>query len=369
MKKYNRIKNAVFAAALAMCIVISGCGIHQPIKSYAMAMSDQLEKALEEELKAIGGVEELEDSEIDQYDMDIDQFAEEYFKKMENGEIGVKEYIGERIVNPKLTMKLTNDGNIRYTLPNGSYYDVTEPNGIITGSPVTFYHSSDVIGFITKDGERIRPSEPWYFAEPGNYHIQMLFYRVGEGSNGDVYEVNHYFMIAGDTLGNFGMVTAPDGFRITSVKKDGVPQPITNPNGVFLEGDGHFEIRYQDSATESVYTVTSFDRDTTAPFLRFSKEIAQGPVEGPVEYYTNDASDIVYVSYNGNTAAAVDNMLTAEGVYSLEVRDRVGNSRVYRIEIKRDYQLFDTKLVILTLIFLLGSGIHFLLLRREVKVI
>lgn len=372
MKKYNRIKTAVFAAALAIGIMFGRSGILYPSSSYAMAMSDQLERELEAELKALSGLEdleELEDPEIDRYDMDIDQFTEEYFKKMENGEIDVDEYIGERIVNPKLKMNMTDDGNIRYTLPNGSYYDVTAPNGIITGSPVTFYHSSDVVGFIKKDGERVASSNSWHFSEPGNYQIQMLFYRVGEGSNGNVYEVNHSFIIAGDTLGNFGMVTAPDGFRITSVKKDGVPQTIQNSKGVFLESDGLYEIRYQDIATECVYIVTSFERDTTAPFLMFSKEIGNGPVNGPVEFFTNDASDIVYVSYNGNTAAAVSNILTAEGVYSLEVRDHVGNGRAYQLEIQRDYKLFDSKLIILALILLLGSGIQFLLLRREMKVI
>ena len=68
----------------------------------------------------------------------------------------------------------------------------------------------------------------------------------------------------------------------------------------------------------------AFERDTTAPFLTFSKDIENGYVEGPVEFFTNDASDKVYVSYNGNTAAAISKQVVGDHI---EAQQRPGRVR------------------------------------------
>ena len=369
MKKYNAVKAAVWTAASLAFIGLFGSLPDTPKATYAMAISDELmQKALEEEF---GGMEDLEQIPDDYYDMDIDQFTEEYLEKIERGEVTFDELGREKIVNPPLTMKMVQNGNIRYTLPNGDYYEVNVPNGTITERPVIFDPSADVVAVVTKDGESSSLFNSWHFSEPGNYQIKLVFYQFeAEGAEDlNVYEVNHYFTITGSKINNIGAVPAPDGFEIISAKRDGVPLTIDNPKCLFLGGDGKFEIRYRDTATGSIYATSSFNRDTTAPFLTFSKEIAEGEVEGPVEFYTGDIKDKVYTFYNGHSGEAVTNELSIPGDYVLKVVDDAGNGRIYSLKIKQTYRILEPKTIILALVLLLGAGASLLFLRRDTKVI
>lgn len=352
--KYTKRLLCLFAA-----LCLSG---QSAVKAYAFMISDeQLEQAMEEEVKNSMLFDEND------YDMDVDMFTEQYFQKMANGEVDFSGLDTETVINPPLTMTKTEQGMFRYTLPNGYYYDITVPNGMITGDSVSISPSSRVMAVVTKDGESSTLFQSWRFSEAGNYQIKMLFYEF-EAEEFDIhqmYEVTHVFTITGQTAGNFGAVTAPDGFQIISVKKDGVPQKIETPACFFLNGDGKFEIRYCDIATETIYAATSFERDTIAPFLNFSKEIGEGKIRGPVTFTKTDAEDRVYLSYNGHRAESQLQELTEAGKYGLEVVDTAGNSRSYHLEIKRTYHLFDKNLIILTLIFFLGVGARFLLWRKN----
>ena len=60
MKKYNLIKTAVLTAALAICMILPITGIQKPMKSYAMAVSGQLEKALQAEIERLNKMTDLE---------------------------------------------------------------------------------------------------------------------------------------------------------------------------------------------------------------------------------------------------------------------------------------------------------------------
>lgn len=368
MKKFKIMKTAVcFAAALSFIgLLASFPGV--VLQAHATMITDELmEQALLEEF---GSLEDSEDIDEEYYDMDIDQFTEEYLRKIESGEIQFDNLEMEHITDPPMEMTITEDGNIRYTLPNGDYFDVTAPNGIITGNVVEFFLYSDVAAVVTKDGESSSLFKSWRFSEPGKYHIQMIFYRFDADvyKSTEVYEVNYYFTITGKTAGDFGAVPAPDGFEIAAAKRDGVPINIDNPSFLFLEGDGRFEIRYRDIATNTVYTTSSFERDTIAPFLTFSKELGNGKVNGPITFSTSDISDRVYLSYNGYSAETVVYELTEAGKYGLEVVDTAGNSRLYYFEITKNSTLLDSKMIILALILLLGAGVRFLLIRRDMKV-
>lgn len=368
---------------LTAVFLFSGAAMGLSFSSFAMAVSDEeLEAAMEElmaqeEKMQSGAVQEYglptEDESLpeDAYDMDIEQFTEEYFRKLENGEIGPQTISTKRIIDPKLTMSQTDQGRIRYALPNGDSYEVTVPNGMITSSSVTFYPSTDVVGIITRDGEITSLFESWHFTEPGNYQVKLLFYHTEPDSTGQylVYEVNHYFTITGTSAGAFGAVPAPDGFQIISVKRDGISQEIENPGCVFLEGDGFFEIRYRDTGTGRIYSSASFQRDTTAPFLSFSEDIGAGAVSGPLEFSPSEPGSKIIITYNGNTAEAVTNVLTVEGNYRLEVRDDAGNARVYQVQIQRDSHLLSGKLVILSLLLILAMGIRMIAARRDLRVL
>ena len=339
------------------------------LKTHAMAISDQmLEQAL---VEGFGEIDSLEDVPDAYYDMDINQFTQQYLDKLNQGELRMDGFQGKTIKNPQLKMTMTENGNIRYTLPNGSYYEANLPNGIITREAVTITPASEVIAVVTKDGTSTRLFESWRFSDPGYYEIKMVFYQFDSMGSIDsiLYEVNHSFMILDRITSNIGMVPAPDGFEIVSAKLDGNPLKIDHPSGLFLEQDGVYEIRFRDRGTGSIYKTTSFERDTIAPFLTFSEELTDGKSEGPIEFITQDVGDRVYITYGGNTAIAVDNTLTATGKYTLRVEDTVGNSRTYVVELTEKGRLFDTKMIIIALVLLLGSGARFLLLGRDMNAV
>lgn len=375
MKWYKHVK-----AALQIAAVLAFLGIYLifpytiPV-TYAMSFSEELmQKAFEEEFGSLDDLKDLEDLDkiSDDYENeDLEQLTRQYMEMFKNQDYSVETFPGEMIKNPRMQMRMSEQGRFRYILPNGEYYEVTAPNGMITSNPVRFHVSSEVAAVITKDGESTSILNSWNFTEPGNYQVKMLFYSLGSDNYEDIqiYEIYHYFTIVGRKESQIGAVPAPDGFEIVDVKKDGIRQPVGDAKCAFLEGDGIFEIRYRDIGTGTMYVSTVFERDTIAPFLEFSTDITNGPVKGPVKFYKSDVSDQVYLYYNGNASLITESNLTSAGKYTLRVSDEVGNSRMYDLEIKQTYRIFETKTIILALIFLLGVGARFLLLSRDMKVI
>ena len=372
MKKYKHVKAALcFAAVLAFL----GIFPHVPYTkqtAYAVSFSEELlQKAFEEDFGSLDDLDDLENIQNDYENEDLEELTKQYMERFKSQDYAVETFPEKMITNPNMQMKMSEEGRFRYILPNGEYYEATIPNGMLTSNPVRFYMSSEVAAVITKDGESTSIFNSWNFTEPGNYRVKMLFYSLGSEHYEDicVYEVYHYFTILGNKVNHIGAVPAPEGFEIVGMKKDGVQQPVKDSTCVFLEGDGIFEILYRDIGTGSMYASTVFERDTVAPFLEFSTDITNGPVKGPVEFYKSDVGDQVYLYYNGNASLITENRLTSAGKYTLKVSDEVGNSRMYGLEIKQTYRMFETKTIILALIFLLGVGARFLLLSRDMKVI
>lgn len=338
-------------------------------KIYASQLTEELlQKAFEEEMGSIESFEEIPD---DYDNEDLYELTEQYMEMFQNGDYSVETYENALIRNPDIQMQMTDEGKIRYVLPNGEYYESTVPNGMITSDSVRMSPSSQVAAVVTRDGESSHIFNSWNYTEPGNYHIKMLFYNLDSDNYEDikVYEVSHYFTIVGKKVNHIGVVPAPEGFEIVSVRKDGIQQTTDNPRYVFLEGDGIFEFRYRDQKTNSIYAATCFERDTVAPFLEFSKDITMGPVKGPVEFYKSDINDQVHLYYNGNSSLISNNTLSSPGQYTLMVVDDVGNNRLYNLEIEQSYRIFETKTIILALIFLLGVGVSILLPKRGMKVV
>lgn len=369
MKKLKYGKAAVWFAAAFAFVSLFVFPTGMITKAYAMSISDEeMEEALREEF---GDLDELDQISDDEYDMDMEQFADQYLDMLENGEIEIGTFDGEVIKDPPLKMSIIQNGMLRYELPNGEFYETNVPNRMITSSPVKVEPSSEVAAVVTKDGSSSSLFNSWYFSEPGEYQIKMIFYKLASENAEDfsAYEVSHYFTITGKKTNAYDEISAPDGFTIVSAKRDGIAQEIENPESLVLEGDGLFEIRYRDIQTRSFYLSTTFERDTVAPFLTFSCEIEEGPVKGPVEFYKESTGDKVYLFYNGESAEAIDSVLSQPGVYAVTAVDDVGNSRVYSLEIKKKYRIFETKTIILALVFLMGVGAWFQLLRRDTKVI
>lgn len=359
MKKDNNRKTGLCLLAALFLSAVSG------FPSFAAVISDeQVQQEMED-----GFGDSIQMGEDDfNFDMDIETFTEQYLQKLEQGEVEFQGLDTENVEVPPLTLEQTDTGMFRYTLPDGNYYEATVPNGMMTGASVSLSTSSNVMTVVTKDGESSSLISSMRFSEAGDYQIRMLFYEFEPEDFDDhqMYEVTHSFTIIGRPAGNFGAVTAPEGFQIISVKKNGILQNIETPACFFLNGDGRFEIRYCDLATETMYAATTFERDTVAPFLIFSKEIGEGKVRGPITFTTTDTEDRVYLSYNGHRAETRLQELTEAGKYGLEVVDRAGNSRMYHLELKRaNRRLFSAHMLVVTLLFFGSVGGYLLLLKRD----
>ncbi len=302
---------------------------------------------------------------------ELEALVDDYLKTMGNGEDLALPATSENIILSNLPMEYAGKGKIRYTLPNQATFISTVPNGMITETKVKFEFPDGFIGTVRKDDGEISVIKDGLFTEPGVYHLKLLFFQPpsAEILDNNVYEVNYSFTMIGEKDRQLGIVTAPEQFQISEVIKNGIPQSDVNPQFYFLMEDGVYEIRYQDQNTGTIHLETNFVRDTTAPFLNFSKDITQRDVVGPVEFTTSEPNSTVTVTYNGSRGQLENNTLTAGGFYGLEVQDSTGNSRCYQLTLRQTYKLFDTRLIILALIFLAGLAGRLLFLRRNMKVI
>ncbi|MCI7794875.1 MAG: hypothetical protein MR528_01030 [Lachnospiraceae bacterium] len=310
-------------------------------------------------------------SEEDISEEELEAIVDSYLKTMGNGEGLTLPETSEHIIVSDLPMEYDEKGKIRYTLPNQSSFSSTAPNGMITEKRVRFEFPDGFIGTVQKDDDELTMIKDGLFTEAGVYQLKLLFYQPpsAEIQDNNVYEVRYSFTIIGEKDRKLGVVTAPEQFRISEVIKNGIPQSDVNPQAYFLMEDGAYEIRYQDQNTGMIHLKTSFVRDTTAPFLNFSRDITQRDIAGPVEFTTSEPNSTVTVTYNGSRGQMETNTLTSGGFYRLEVQDSTGNSRCYQLTIRQTYKLFDTRLIILTLIFLAGLAGRLLFLRRNMKVI
>ena len=350
----NRTVSAAAALAAAVLLVFAGC----PVFSAWAAPQTEVDAADDFSSETIS-------------DEELEALVNEYLETMEQGEESQYPTTSETILLSGLPMEDNGKGKLRYTLPNQETFVASVPNGMITEKRVRFEFPDGFIGTVQKDGGEPSVIKDGLFTEPGVYQLKLLFFQSPspEILDNNVYEVRYSFTIIGEKDRKLGVVTAPEQFRISEVIKNGIPQSDVNPQFYFLMEDGAYEIRYQDQNTGMIHLKTSFVRDTTAPFLDFSRDITQRDVAGPVEFTTSEPNSTVTVTYNGSRGQMETNTLTSGGFYRLEVQDSTGNSRCYQLTIRQTYKLFDTRLIILTLIFLAGLAGRLLFLRRNMKVI
>lgn len=346
------IKKTVMAAAVLL--VFAGC----PVFSAWAAPQTEVDAADDFSSETIS-------------DEELEALVNEYLETMEQEEESQYPTTSETILLSGLPMEDNGKGKLRYTLPNRETFVASVPNGMITEKAVSFEFPDGFIGMVQKDGGEPSVIKDGLFTEPGVYQLKLLFFQSPspEILDNNVYEVHYSFTVIGEKDRQLGVVTAPEQFQISEVIKNGIPQPEVNPQFYFLMEDGVYEIRYQDKNTGTIHLKTNFVRDTTAPFLNFSKDITQRDVTGPVEFTASEPNSTVTVTYNGSRGQLETNTLTAGGFYVLEVRDSIGNSRCYQLTLRQTYKLFDIRLIILALIFLAGLAGRLLFLRRNMKVI
>lgn len=263
------------------------------------------------------------------------------------------------------------DAGFEYRFPNGEQFVSSVPNGMITAESVDFSPPGNGFSLVRIDDGEPFLQEQKRFTKPGSYEIQTVCYNPVSGQEIDnrVYESHYFFTILEPATSRVGVVQAPDGFVIKSVRRNGNMQDISTGRYVFLDGDGTFEIDYEDEKTGKTKLCTRLFRDTTAPFLRFDQDMEGGKAQVPLSFQTSEPDCVVRIRYNGVSGYAAGNTLTAAGSYELSVVDRAGNSRTYLVRLEQAYELFDKRVVIIAVMILAGVAVWMVSLRRSMRVL
>lgn len=317
-----------------------------------------------EYLDGLEGQEEVSDEELD-------KALEEYFRELDGGSWQQEDIGAEKITDPVLKMETISTGNFKYTLPNGNYFISSVPCGMISAGPVDLELPGGTVGLVQKDDVKEAFPDSWHFTERGVYYVRLLILQPPGDPAVDysIYEVNFYFTIIGGTDNSLGAVPAPEGFAITGVRLDGKPQRVEQERCYFLRGDGYYEVEFEARGDAHALARTAFMRDTTAPFLSFSREMEPGGIPGEVEFYPSETGCRVLMHYNGNRGYAVSNRLTAAGNYELTVEDKAGNSRIYHVKLRQTYKLIDWRLIAAGAAAAVFAAVRLLMARRDMKVL
>ncbi len=323
---------------------------------------EELEQAFSD-----NSTEELSDEEME---LLIEQYMTQ-FGMDGSGQISSEGLEIQKIRNPELIQSEIPGGGIRYTLPNGSYFSCNIPMGMITNQPVEFSLSQNMTGVLIYNDEMESLPGAWYFQDPGTYRIQLISYQTSMDENEEyqVYEVDYPFMIIGQTDSSLGAMPAPKGFQISGVWLDGKQVEVEDERCFFFQKDGSYIFRFEDQSTGTIRKELSFTRDTKAPFLTFSGEIVDGTAEAPLEIIPSEPGCKVLVGYKGNYGYISEYILTSPGSYELSVEDSVGNVRMYHVNVRQVFQLFDIRLLGAGIVLLALLAGRLIFLRRDMRVL
>lgn len=351
-----RVKAASIAAGVFVCLFGFPAGASQEIPD------EEDPDALERQFFQ-GDLPELTPEE----EKEVQKMIDQYLSAMDMipGEVGEAE-----LVRPQLQVEARGEG-LEYFLPDGDSFYSSVPNGMVIAEPVEFNPPVHALSMVQVDDELAVMQGTERFTEPGSYQIRLICYHSlnEERSGYRAYEVMFYFTILDSVSNQIGVVQAPEGFVITNVRRDGKQQQTKSDSWVFLDRDGSYEIGYKDQATGQIQMKTCVIRDTTAPFLDFSKETGKKSVSLPLSFQASEPNCTIRMFYNGSIGYAVTNTLTTAGTYELRVSDEAGNSRSYLVHLKQTYELMDYRLVGIGILALIGVAVWMVSLRRSMRVL
>lgn len=257
-----------------------------------------------------------------------------------------------------------------YTLPNGKKVRMNIPNGAVTTDPVLIEVEDPITDLLLLvDGEAYTCPEKKLFREPGTYELSMLCTPTTyTGKNINSYEYHVYFQILDEGLLQSTVVNAPEHFTIDKVFMERKPYKPTDDLWTYLQYEGVYAVSFEaDTAGVPSYD-TAFRKDTIAPVLTFSQPINAGKIKGPLEFTCSDPDSTITGYFNGYEIGNVKSPLQQGGSYTLEVKDRVGNSRSYSFYIKTHHKFFTSQMIVLLGVIILFAGCYIWLKRRDLQV-
>lgn len=275
----------------------------------------------------------------------------------------------ETIKDPPVEMSYREDTAVfTYTLPNQSSFQSNVPNGMMTEGPVTFLPMKNTYLVATRNGMMEEEAEDGIYAKPGEYRFKMMVFPEGyQGRDMNYYQVQFEFQILPEMVSDITLYSPPEGFYITGVVYDGEEKMPENPGWEFLHKDGAYTVRMLDQETGRISCEASFIRDTTAPFLIFTPEIAADRMREPVMFGVSEPGVRLQAFYNGTEGILASNIISAEGRYSFYISDSAGNTRYYKLNMESQANGPGWKTVILTIIGAAGVIGYLIYQRRHMR--
>lgn len=259
-----------------------------------------------------------------------------------------------------------------YSAAGKDIYITDVPNNAITNDSVYVQAADSAFIFVYKDGNVVFANGDNIYTEPGFYDVVSYIYNVDSdlipeeervaGTNS--YETHFVFRIIGKEENNLGVVTAPDGFKIESVKYNEVPVELASTEYYFLGNDGRYTFDFVSEDNSLGYTV-GFELDTVAPFIHFNQELYDNKAVAPLSYTVSEPGARVAVT----TGSVSFNMQPTEeyyysGWYHFKVSDNAGNARYYAVFVKEQYKFFSQGMIILLIAIIVLFAAYILIIRR-----
>lgn len=241
------------------------------------------------------------------------------------------------------------------------------PNGMTIADFVYAEFEDSVILSCYLNGENIELPEDGIYREPGSYRIDLKLYDQGEQTS--IYAASFHFTIITSVTSQLGVVTPPEGFVIKSAAYGNSTLEYA-PEYVFLDGDGTYCIDFVSLKEPQVTSTLTFEKDTTAPFLTFDKEIvSRENVSAPVTFVSSEEDAKIQILNSGVELSLYDNTIHSGGSYQIIVKDQVGNTRTYSFFVENHYSLFDRRLIYALIVLSIAFVVWIIITRNRYRVL
>ena len=239
------------------------------------------------------------------------------------------------------TVYVPSRGTYRTEYPDGTYMEVTNPNGMIGNTKI--YVSLEGMGTdpeitLLKNGKEADLPEDGSFEEPGNYELLI---RIA----GKVYPYSFRILNTADSA--LDSYTLPEGIELEAFSMDGRsmdPDVFKGPDGVIrldFTKEGSYEVKMTDPDGPDFTASLTIDR--TAP------EVSMTEVKGGVQFHYDSGEIREILVKNGKTEESYSQLsgIDRPGTYVVEFYDYAGNMTSVSVNIKRQINMATVAAVIM----------------------
>lgn len=239
------------------------------------------------------------------------------------------------------TVYVPSRGTYRTEYPDGSYMEVTNPNGMIGNTKI--YVSLEGMGenpeiTLLKNGKEMDLPEDGAFEEPGNYELLIRI-------NGSIYPYSFRILNVMDS--QLDSYTLPEGIELTAFSMDGRsmdPDAFKGPDGVVrldFTKEGSYEVKMTDPDGPDFTADLTIDR--TRP------EVSVTKVKGSVQFNYNSQEISEIIVNDGKTEESYTQLSSIDvpGKYVVEFYDYAGNMTSVSVELKRQINMATVAAVIM----------------------